>query len=355
MITTLIGRTGKRERLAQALNKTNILSLFQLISSKNLIIINYHRITDPKKSDNDFNHSMFGPTPNELRRELTWMKECGTAISEADLIAYMQGNGSLPRNSFMVTFDDGYRDNYELALPVLRELKIPAIFFIPTQAIEERTLGWWEHVYWYLKQTKRNEITLRGTNYQVPRPVTTLGDRFNDMLKFGTAEDNEKFLKELAAACEVTAPPKELCDKELMTWDQIRDCSSHGISIGAHTHSHRVLATLDVETQRQELTESKRLLEERLGHEVHSMAYPVGGYEHFNQETMELARQCGYNLAFSFLTGTNQANSLESYDIKRLDRQTNRSILAGVFAMPWLFGKRSCAIEAPLACAHNRS
>lgn len=331
------------------------MSFFRLINSKNLVIINYHRIAGLNQSDTPFNHTMFGPTPDVLRQELTWMKAYGTPVSESELISAMKGETKLPRHAFMVTFDDGYRDNYDLALPILRELNIPAIFFIPTQAIEERSLGWWEHVYWYLKQTTKTEITLRGRTYVVPQPVTELGDTFNSQLKFGSAEENATFLNELAAACDVAPPPKELCDKELMTWDQVRDCPSHGITIGAHTHSHRVLATLDVEMQRQELTTSKRLLEERLGQEVRSMAYPVGGYEHFNQETMVLARQCGYNLAFSFLTGTNQIGSLESYDIKRLDRQTDRSILAGVFAMPWLFGKRSCASMAPRACAHTRS
>jgi hypothetical protein len=198
-----------------------------------------------------------------------------------------------------------------------------------------------------LKQTKKNEITFRGKRYAVPSPVTTLAETFNTMMKLEPARENENFLSELSVACDVQAPPAALCDEQLMTWDQIRECAEHGITIGAHTHTHRVLATLDLETQKQELMTSKQILEEKLDRPVRSLAYPVGGYEHFNLETMQLARECGYDLAFSFLTGVNDTSTISSYDIKRLDRQNDSSIYTGVFAMPWLFGKRSCAMMAP--------
>jgi peptidoglycan/xylan/chitin deacetylase (PgdA/CDA1 family) len=111
-----------------------------------------------------------------------------------------------------------------------------------------------------------------------------------------------------------------------------------------------VLATLTLEEQERELVESKRRLEEVLGQPVRTLAYPVGGYEHFHAETRDLARRCGYQAAFSFHTGVNKlhsAEALDPFDLKRIAAPLELPFYPGIFALPRLFAPRMCERPKP--------
>jgi peptidoglycan/xylan/chitin deacetylase (PgdA/CDA1 family) len=90
------------------------------------------------------------------------------------------------------------------------------------------------------------------------------------------------------------------------------------LTIGSHGHSHHRLAGLDEASQRRELTESKRILESRLGRKVAALAYPYGWPGSYTARTKFLAAEAGYRLAFASLEGVNRPDSLDPYDIRRL-------------------------------------
>lgn len=103
-----------------------------------------------------------------------------------------------------------------------------------------------------------------------------------------------------------------------MTWEQVREVSEHGVAIGSHTRRHPVLATLSEDEQREELITSKYELERQLQGTVRTLAYPVGGYQHFTSASMRIARESGYEGAFSFQTGGNTAGDINPYNIRRV-------------------------------------
>lgn len=340
---------SKRETLARALSATRLFKMTGLLSSGRLTVFNYHRIaaTGIDPSTEAFDSSVFGPDQENFRKELQWMKNQADPVSENDLIGALNKRNPLPKRTFMVTFDDGYRDCHERALPILKELGIPAVFFIPTEAIEERKLGWWDLISWFLKRTKKKSISLRGELYALGGSIDRSAERLRQIMKLEAATHTGTLMVELSEACEVAEPDFELRDRELMTWQQIRDCDKSGITIGSHTHSHRVLASLDLESQREELIRSKKVLEERLGKPVRSIAYPVGGYEHFNIETKALAREVGYEVAYSFLTGVNLTRAMDPFDIKRICPPISPAQSAGIFCLPRIFALPLCAQKEP--------
>ena len=275
--------------LAKAMQTTGIFSLTQLLSRNQLTIFNFHRIRD----DNDpviFDDSLFGPNIQTVTKHMKWLKSNADPVSEEDLLNHFRKGSKLPSRGFMITFDDGYLDNYTLGLPLFKELNIPAIYFVPTKVIQERGIGWWDMIYYMLKKTEHKEIYFRGERFEVPKPVMPLAEIFNGKMKLLTSNENHALIDELSHATGVSIPSQELCSREMMTWDQIREVDKTCVKIGSHTHSHRVLATLDLETQRHELNHSKQILEKELGRKVTSFSYPVGGYEQFNTETKQFAR-----------------------------------------------------------------
>ena len=123
-----------------------------------------------------------------------------------------------------------------------------------------------------------------------------------------------------------------------MSWDQVREMKRAGHGIGSHSMSHRVLATLDRQTQQREIGASKRELEAILASSVTSFAYPVGGPAHYNADSVELARQSGYARAFTFNTGVANIPVRDPFQVPResansLDELRAKASLPGVMGL----------------------
>jgi peptidoglycan/xylan/chitin deacetylase (PgdA/CDA1 family) len=313
------------------------------------MVFAFHRVAPFVGYPSRFDDSMYSIDAALFREHLMAMRLYADPVSESDLLAAISGRATLPRRGFMITFDEGYKDNATIAAPILKELGLPATFFVATQAIEERILGWWDHIYWALKHATRQNFSVRGISYDLAQDVGSVAEQFTALYKSTPLEQIDGLLEELMTACGSTSPSAEDMDAELMNWDDLRMLVSQGFAIGSHTHSHPVLSRIPPQAQRAELIKSKALIESHLDVPVRTMAYPVGGYEHFNLDTKRIAAECGYEAAFSFLTGGNDASHLDPFDMKRVDQPLDLPSYAGVFSMPWLFAKRTCYAEGPTA------
>ena len=112
-----------------------------------------------------------------------------------------------------------------------------------------------------------------------------------------------------------------------MTWDQLRAMADAGMAIGSHTLTHRVLASLNEEDQRREIFTSKIRLEKELGREMRSFAYPLGGPDHINEDSIRLAREAGYRIAYTFSTGA-ASRINDPWSIRRIDGTNSLSMLS---------------------------
>lgn len=329
---------GKKDLLSNLVYYSGVCKLSKAWGGDHIIVINYHRIKKHHKSHNTlFDDEVFGPDQKEFERQIKWLVNNITVISESDLIAMVRGEKTPTERSVLITFDDGYIDNYTLALPVLRKYKIPAIFFVPTQAIVERRLGWWDCIAFMLKSTKKNKIVIDGVSlYPQHQLQEAVGFVLNlvrrDKLVVSDLLDN------LCTVCEVDYPDLDIQDAELMTWEHLQEMVDHGMSIGAHTHSHQILANLEFFQQEDEIQKSKVIIEQKLGGHIHSMSYPVGTYRHFSDDTKKIAHAAGFELAFSFLTGINTFDSLDPMDVKRISVSNHLPRFASTLAFPQFFG-----------------
>ncbi len=156
-------------------------------------------------------------------------------------------------------------------------------------------------------------------------------------MRLGPADETATLLEKLSAACEVPFPSPALQDVELMTWDELRDASKRGVTLGSHGHTHRVLKTLDAAGLDEELRCSKLSLEEKTGQEIRTIAYPCGGYEDFDRAVQRAAAAAGYRLGFSFNTGVQGGRRLEPFDVRRLGSSEQPARLAAMTVFPQVF------------------
>jgi colanic acid/amylovoran biosynthesis glycosyltransferase len=174
-------------------------------------------------------------TPEAFRAHAHWLARNRQVVDLTTAIRLMDRRGRLPRGVTALTFDDGLTGVHEHALPVLRELRLPATVFV------------------------------------VGRSVT--GDRTVDW---------------------VDDPPDH--PLETLDLDQLRDLVEAGIEIGSHSHAHRILPSLDVETCEEDLRTSREVLEELIGGPVPHLAYPRGAHD---PAVRKAARRAGYSHAFA--------------------------------------------------------
>jgi len=124
-------------------------------------------------------------------------------------------------------------------------------------------------------------------------------------------------------------------DRLLMTWEHVRSLRRAGMGVGSHSHTHPVLSQADPETVRREMWLSRMALEERLKERVRALAYPVG---HFTNGTKALAREAGYEVAYSYGGGVTFLGSADLFEVRRMpvERFMSRAYFRTMLALPFL-------------------
>lgn len=314
--------------------------------TKYLYIFNYHRVRDMDAPPTSFDENGFSINAQQFREQMAWIQKNFQVLAEKELLGLLRGENRLQKEKplAMVTFDDGYIDNFTVALPILREYKIPAIFFIPTEMVEKRKIGWWDTIAFLVKNCGKREFTFRGQRYPTGKESKRTADLLIGLRK--REKNPAGFLEELQLATDTDLPSVAAQSSEIMTWEQLKTAQEFGISIGSHSHSHSILSQMTAADQKKELEESKTILENRLGTKVQALAYPVGTYSHFTEETKKLAKLCGYEAAFSFMTGTAEVSRLDAYDVKRVYAPGDLASFHLGCAFPeWFFRNRTETIR----------
>ncbi|MEO6420555.1 MAG: polysaccharide deacetylase family protein, partial [Polyangiaceae bacterium] len=123
-----------------------------------LTVLTYHRIANPLVAA-DVDQDVVDARPEEFEQQLAFLGKYCSVIGLDDLLAFQRGR-ALPPNPVLITFDDGYRDNYETAFPMLKSRGMTAVFFIATSFIQERRMFWWDRLSYLIKRSKRGVLEL---------------------------------------------------------------------------------------------------------------------------------------------------------------------------------------------------
>jgi peptidoglycan/xylan/chitin deacetylase (PgdA/CDA1 family) len=349
----LRGIPNKREFLARGFGRLGLLGLLERMSAAarpGLVVLTYHRIAEP--GADPFYDPVISATPEMFRAQVAWLGRRVRVRTLDELLAMLESGSPWREPAALITFDDGYRDNFEVAAPILRELGVPATFFLPTAFLESPRLPWWDRVACAIKQARVRTFQLdRSPDGAAPPLVIDLEQmsRSTAIMTIirafldDTIADERWFLDQLFARAGVDMDGESLARTLFASWDLVRRVvgADRALTIGSHGHSHERLAGLDEDSQRRELTESRRILETRLGGEVAALAYPYGWPGSYTARTKALAAEAGYRLAFASLEGVNRPGSLDAFEIRRLGVGSGDSpaLLRARTALHAAFGK----------------
>ena len=245
------------------------------------------------------------------------------ATPEAD---QRKNSGRDRRIPLVLTFDDGYLDNYRLAWPLAKKFQAPITIYSIPGYVESGHYFWWLAAKHLLKQLDGTKVKFDEQTYQLSSAEERerLLKLIDTRLRYASSVDErEAFLANLQQELGVSLPvrgTRENDDDALpMTWEQMREMEESGlVSFGAHTVNHPVLSALsDREELQYEVSESRTLLEQKLGHPVLTFAYPIGKPQHFGDQSVDAVQAAGYSWA---LTTIEDANTQETdpYLLRRL-------------------------------------
>jgi peptidoglycan/xylan/chitin deacetylase (PgdA/CDA1 family) len=238
------------------------------LHERSLVVLMYHKV-------NGVDGNTVTVPPSAFDEQMAQLGELGyTVVSLDDVIDHYVDRKPLPERAVLITFDDGYLDNLEYAVPILQRHGYPAVLFAP--------------------------IGYLGANRPLPHD------------------------EHLASRGIVN---------RTLDWSELAELEAGGVRVESHGIGHRPLADLEVDEAAREITLSKLRLEEALGRPIRAFAYVKGSEAHYRPVHLSLLRQAGYDVAFTSISGGNGSHSdplqLHRYNVEPYPPRTFELVLSG--------------------------
>lgn len=314
--------------------------------AQRLTVLCYHSICDPYAPGYNNYEPNVSATPAMFARQMDYVKQHFNVIDLATLHAHVTNGAPLPPRPLLITFDDGYHDNYTNAYPVLRERGLPAVFFIVSGWMGSRQLPWWDqcgYLFRHTQQTHADLPLIGAQDLATPAARRTARETFIRQLKVSPEADKAEHMAALAVVLAVNVP--EHSKPLFISWEQAREVIANGIACQPHTVSHPILTRLPLETAQEELRLSIERIAEETGQPITAFAYPNGTINDYNPGIMQQLRVLGVSLAFTLTPGPLRSAEVRNraLEIPRVflgHRDTFEMFVAKVMGIPALLEQR---------------
>jgi len=278
------------------------------ISRQRAVVLRYHSVSELTEENSSYRCPTIAVSPSVFEAQMRYLARHYAVVPLAELIACQQAGEPFPKRAAAITFDDGYKDNFTHALPVLRELNLPSTVYVTTNSIGDGWQFWVSRVRALVHAFPGERLEIAGLgSYSTATPAerqVAIGQITSELCGQSPSRRSE-LLEHLAAAAQVTAPP-ESARAWMMSWDELRAMVAAGVDIGAHTLSHPILTTLSADSAAHEIAKSRATLEEGLESEVKHFAYPNGPNVSANHDDRVVAavKAAGFDSASTSLNGS---------------------------------------------------
>ena len=269
------------------------------------VIFMLHRVRPAPRPDSFAPNRALEVTPEFLDAVLTRLRRRGIEVIDMDGVADRIQCGTGPRFAAF-TFDDGYADNLDVALPIFEAHGAPFTIYIATGMIEGTADVWWLTLEEAIRRLDAVRTMIGGRHFDVPArnaaEKQAAWDAIYWPLRDLSVAERRVTVAALAGMAGVT---QSSCFKGLVPgWEQLRRAAQHRlVRFGAHTIDHLPLSTLSTDDARREIAEGRQLLEEKLDLAVTHFAYPFGDPGSAGPREFALARDSGFSTAVTTRRG----------------------------------------------------
>ncbi len=273
-------------------------------------ILIYHRV-------NDENAPIFSGIPvNVFFKQAEILNKYFNVLPLEELVE-RAAKDDVPPNAVAITFDDGYKDNYTNAFPILKKYNLPATIFLVTGSIDSGTPLWHDRVFNAFRQTKTAAINIDGKEYSletIPEKLIAL-NAFQRNLWISNPVKRDNLVNDLMN--ELDVQDNNCSIEHMLSWQEICEMSERGITFGAHTVTHPILSQMPLEEAVDEIGTSKKTIEDRIKKKVRLFAYPVGRKTDFDESIKQALRDTGFLGAVTTIWGNNNYHT-DPVELKRI-------------------------------------
>lgn len=314
-----------KERLFKFLCRLGVHHVNRRRNGRRLLIVMYHGlIADGSRHP----HSWLLLPVSKFREQIDYLKRFYRVLPVSEAVERMIAGERWRRPTACITFDDGYRNNYTHALPVLERERLPATIYLPTGAIGTSAIHWTIYLERALGQTRANELVL--DDFGLGRFTINHGNASAyDCLKSHLYRvDDSMRQKMLHAIFERLAFDKtgDFSGFLPMTWEEARLMQATGlVEFGGHTVRHQITSSLTDEGVREEVCGSMRAIAEKLGTTPRSFAYPNGTEKDFTDTAKNAVRESGGIAALTTVEGLNTINA-DRFALRRVAVDADMSL-----------------------------
>ncbi len=274
--------------------------MFNLIENP-IVVLLYHRVNalslDPQ---------LLHISTDNFHAQMKYLKENCHILAIEEVSDFIKNKKKLPPNCVYITFDDGYADNFNQALPILDSLNIQALFSIATYHINSPREFWWDDLerIFLIKNNLPKKITLKIKNksqsFDTSSKINLEKNYYktHGILKDMEHEERQKIVAALLR--EAGLPLEGRPTHRLMSHEEIRQMSAspHAV-IGAHTHTHTPLSILTYDEQYEEIKRCQSILEGITHKKIKYLCYPFGKKTDYDNHSIRLVREIGFDIAFA--------------------------------------------------------
>jgi peptidoglycan/xylan/chitin deacetylase (PgdA/CDA1 family) len=260
--------------------------------------------------------------PETFEMHIRYLKQYFQVVSllEKFSIGRTVKNSESIRPACILTFDDGWRDFYEFAYPVLKRHQVPATVFLPTGYVGTNDWFWTDRLAWLLTDAIPPAIPDNPGNSLLERIAGFQGayeERLEAAIQMLKNRNDQEIGNVIAALKERVGIGSTTNQRVFLNWEEVREMEGSGlVSFGSHTHNHRILVHLKEEAVREELALSKKILlrEGVVDPSFIPFCYPNGNA---NQRIVCMVRDAGYHAAVSTGKGWNEGDA-SPFELKRV-------------------------------------
>jgi len=286
-----------------------------------LIVANYHYIRE------DFSApypSIFGLTPAQFRNQLEQLSRFGDFISQEDLLHHPKR--AFEKNFFLITFDDGLKEQYELAKPVLEEMGIPFVFFINTSNFSDHKVSLVHKIHLLRSHVAPKELLqelevnpLSEKEEKAAIKHYNYDSKENALLKYLlnfklSHEQQKNFVEPLFAE---VFEEKKVTEELYFTQEMLQELHKKGV-LGSHSHRHLPLGRISASVVEKEMRNTQNFFVERFGQKAVSLSYPYGSRDSC-EGIQKIVRKAGFQLGFTMERAGNISLKKDSLLLARYD------------------------------------
>ncbi len=283
---------------------------FHQLSKTGLTILLYHGVTDSKSYGIE-NWQGKHISSKKFKEQMQYLKSNCNPISVDRWLEYYNSKEPLPESSVIVSFDDGFRNNWEIAAPILIEFGLPAVFYITSGIVSTELMFWVDVLEDCLNLCEKPYINLK-LDKVIKFSIKNDNEKFQALLKIKnwckkvSSKKKDYVLEQVKEATGIEPSTAHANNYAKITWKQLKEMHDNRLfTIGGHSLYHNILSSLGNKDLEHEIKYSLDLLKVNLGGSIQHYSYPEGQEIHYDKRVISLLKSAGITCSPTAICGIN--------------------------------------------------